>query len=155
MLVEKKLYKNPLRPAPPPVLMPLRHILTLLAKPSSQPSTPYPRHSGNAAALPCIRYFNATSTLFQHYFDTFGVLKYRLCIEKQVEIKLSYSEPIANLHLIRLGGGPGIGKVVEDGIFLLKRGYYLQQMIFFLYFCIHEHNSERNNRTGLGKSQPA
>jgi hypothetical protein len=97
----------------------------------------------------------AISTLLQRYFDAFEALKYRLCIEKQAEIKRSYSEPIANLHLIRLGGGPGIGKVVEDGIFLLKRGYYLQQMIFFLYFCIHEHNSERNNRTGLGKSQPA
>lgn len=34
----------------------------------------------------CARYFNTTSTVFQHYFDTFGVLNYRLCIEKQTEI---------------------------------------------------------------------
>ena len=46
---------------------------------------------------PWARYFNATSTVFQRYFDAFGALKYRLCIEKQAEIKRTRIGLIANL----------------------------------------------------------
>jgi len=75
---------------------------------------------------PCARYFNATSIVFQWYFDAFGALKYRLYIEKQMDIKRTriglianllrtycepienlqrtYSEPIANLQW-RMGEG--------------------------------------------------
>ena len=69
MLVEKKLYKNPLHPAPKPLLMPIRHILTPLAKPSSQPSTPLPstlrQRCCFALHSPFQRYFNGISTLLE------------------------------------------------------------------------------------------
>ena len=45
----------------------------------------------------CARYFNATSTVFQWYFDAFGALKCRLCIEKQTDIKRTRIGLIANL----------------------------------------------------------
>ena len=69
MLVEKKLYKNPLRPSPPSLLMPLRHLLTPLAKPTTQPSTPLPptlrQRCSFALHLPFQRYFNGISTLLK------------------------------------------------------------------------------------------
>ena len=69
MLVEKKLYKNPLHPAPKPLLLPIRHILTPLAKPSSQPSTPLPstlrQRCCFALHSPFQRYFNGISTLLE------------------------------------------------------------------------------------------
>ena len=69
MLVEKKLYKNPLRPAPLPVLMPIHHILTPLAKPTTQPSTPLPstlrQHCSFALHSLFQRYFNGISTLLK------------------------------------------------------------------------------------------
>ena len=67
MLVEKKLYKNPLRPAPTPVLIPLRHILTPLAKPTPQPPTPLP------STLPQRCSF-ALHSLFQRYFNGISTL---------------------------------------------------------------------------------
>ena len=46
---------------------------------------------------PWARCFNATSTVFQWYFDAFGALKYRLCIEKQMDIKRTRIGLMANL----------------------------------------------------------
>ena len=57
----------------------------------------------------CARYCNATSTVFQWYFDAFGALKYRLCIEKQMDIKRTRIGLIANLQ--RTYSEPS----VEDG----------------------------------------
>ena len=67
MLVEKKLYKNPLRPAPKPLLMPLRHILTPLAKPTSQPPPPLPPTLRQRCSF-------ALHSLFQRYFNGISTL---------------------------------------------------------------------------------
>ena len=53
------------------------------------------------------RYFNATSTVFQRYFDAFGALKYRLCIEKQTEIKRTHIGLISDLQ--RTYSEPSVG----------------------------------------------
>ncbi len=53
---------------------------------------------------PCARYCNGISTLLQWYFDAYGALKYRLCIEKQAEIKRTRIGLIANLQRTYSGG---------------------------------------------------
>ena len=45
----------------------------------------------------CARYCNGISTLRQRYFDAIGAVKYRLCIEKQMDIERTRIGLIANL----------------------------------------------------------